>query len=69
MSAATVWRPRAAIRAAWDEMAPAFSYHYDAGGMERWDGKGGGPGRYIAFEGFGLSFTLYFGRMPRKAVR
>jgi hypothetical protein len=69
MSAATAWRFVAVICDAWEEMAPAFSYQYDDCGMERWDGKGEGPSRCIAFEGFGLSFTLFFGRMPQKAVR
>lgn len=69
MSAATAWRAAAVICNAWEEMAPAISYQYDACGLERWDGKGEGPCRCLAFEGFGLSFTLFFGRMPRKAVR
>lgn len=59
----------AQLTAAWHEMAPAFSYQYDACGMERWDGKGEGPCRHIGFEGFGLSFSIFFGRMPRKEGR
>jgi hypothetical protein len=62
-------RVGAILHAAWEEMAPAVSYQYDECGMERWDGKGEGPSRCLAFEGFGLSFSLFFGRMPRKAVR
>lgn len=72
---ATTMHPAATKRAAtwlretWDEIAPAFSYQYDRSGMERWDGKGEGPCRHLGFEGFGLSFSLFFGRMPRKEGR
>jgi hypothetical protein len=69
MIAATAWRFIAVFCAAWDEMAPAVSYQYDKCGMERWDGKGEGPGRCFAFEGFGISFSLFFGRMPSKRGR
>lgn len=57
------------LRAFWDEIAPDFSYQYDRSGIERWDGKGEGPGRNISFEGIGLSFSLFFGRMPPKHER
>ncbi|TXC71243.1 hypothetical protein FSB78_10005 [Sphingomonas ginsenosidivorax] len=56
------------LRAVWEEIAPDFSYGYDRSGLERWDGKGEGPCRHIGFEGFGLSFSLFFGRMPPKQV-
>lgn len=58
--------PFARLRSAWNEIAPAITYSYDTQGLERWDGKGEGPCRHIGFEGFGLSFSLFFGRMPSK---
>ena len=66
MSAIRIKRAGAQVREFWDEIEPAFSYQYDRNGLERWDGKGEGPCRCFAFEGFGLSFSLFFGRMPRK---
>jgi hypothetical protein len=66
MSAAAIASLRTALCAFWDEIAPAFSYYYDSCGLERWDGKGEGPSRCVGFEGFGLSLSIFFGRMPRK---
>jgi hypothetical protein len=54
------------LKAVWDEMSPQIIYGYDANQTERWDGKGEGPGRNFAFEGFGVSFSVFFGRMPAK---
>jgi hypothetical protein len=54
------------LKAVWDEMSPQIIYGYDAAQTERWDGKGVGPGRNFAFEGFGVSFSVFFGRMPAK---
>ncbi|MEG3178168.1 hypothetical protein U1872_18150 [Sphingomonas sp. RB3P16] len=68
MSAATARQIAAQLAALWEEMAPAVSYQYDAQGIERWDGKGEGPCRCLAFEGFGMSFSLFFGRMPREGT-
>lgn len=53
------------LKAAWDEISPMIMYSYDSSGIERWDGKGEGPGRHFGFEGFGLSFSIFFGRMPK----
>lgn len=69
MSDFCIKRLVAQLREVWDEIEPAVSYQYDHNQTERWDGKGVGPGRCIAFEGFGLSFSLFFGRMPRKEGR
>lgn len=54
------------LKALWDEIEPQCTYQYDANGIERWDGKGEGPCRSVGFEGFGLSFIFFFGRMPLK---
>lgn len=48
------------------EMAPAIMCSRDAAGTERWDGRGVGPGYHFGFEGFGISFSIFFGRMPGK---
>ncbi|WP_426265137.1 hypothetical protein [Sphingomonas sp. PWP1-2] len=69
MTAAAVRQIGAQLAAFWEEMAPAISYQYDRHGLERWDGKGEGPCHCLAFEGFGLSFSLFFGRMPNKGGR
>lgn len=69
MSAISIKHAGAQLRDFWDEIAPAFSYQYDRCGLERWDGKGEGPCRHIGFEGFGLSFSIFFGRMPRQEGR
>lgn len=54
------------LKAVWDEMSPAFMRGYDKAGTERWDGKGVGPGCHFGFEGFGLSISIFYGRMPAK---
>jgi len=54
------------LKAVWDEMSPAIMRGYDKFGTERWDGKGEGPGRHFGFEGFGLSISIFYGRMPAK---
>jgi hypothetical protein len=62
-------RPSFAVRLKefWDEIAPQIVYdNSDYSCMERWDGKGEGPGRHFAFEGFGISFSIFYGRMPAK---
>ncbi|MDY7525860.1 hypothetical protein [Sphingomonas sp. 10B4] len=69
MSAATVRQIGATLAAIWEEMVPTVSYQRDRHGLERWDGEGGGPCHCLAFEGFGLSFSLFFGRMPGKGGR
>jgi hypothetical protein len=58
-------RAVAAVRAWWEEMAPMVSHNSDTF-IERWDGKGEGQASCFAFEGFGLSFSLFIGRMPPK---
>lgn len=62
-------RPSFAQRllAFWHEMAPQIERGYDSNGMERWDGLGEGPCRHFGFEGFGLSISIFYGRMPAKA--
>lgn len=69
MSSISIKHVGAQVRNFWDEIAPAISYQYDRAGMERWDGKGEGPCRHFGFEGFGLSLSVFFGRMPRKEGR
>lgn len=66
MSALSIKRVGEQLREFWDEIEPAFSHQYDRSQIERWDGKGVGPGRCIAFEGFGISFSMFFGRIPKK---
>lgn len=43
---------------------PELTFDSDTGMIERWDTRGEGKGYCLAFEGFGLSFSLFFGRTP-----
>lgn len=55
----------ARLRERWGgSLKPDVRFDYDPIMIERWDVRGSGPGRSICFEGFGLSFMLFFGRTP-----
>lgn len=58
---------RKRLRSFWRRIEPSLSISHDDGGTERWDGAGVGPGTCIAFEGFGITFSLFIGRTPRFA--
>lgn len=58
---------RKRLRSFWRRIEPSLSISHDDGGTERWDGAGVGPGTCIAFEGFGISFSLFIGQTPRFA--
>lgn len=52
------------VRGFWRQIEPSLTIDHDHGGTERWDGAGVGPGTCIAFEGFGVTFSLFIGRTP-----
>lgn len=58
---------RKRLRSFWRRIEPSLSISHDDGGTERWDGAGVGPSTCIAFEGFGITFSLFIGRTPRFA--
>lgn len=41
-------------------------YDWGATFIERLDGEGEGPGRWISLQWFGLSITVFAGRVPSK---
>lgn len=43
---------------------PEIRFDRDDAMIERWDIQNSGPGYSICFEGFGLSFLLFFGPTP-----
>jgi hypothetical protein len=45
---------------------PEIQIDRDDAAAARWDGEGVGPGWTVAFEGFGISGTLFIGRTPRR---
>ena len=58
---------RKRLRSFWRRIEPSLSISRDDGGTERWDGAGVGPGTCLAFEGLGITFSLFIGRTPRFA--
>jgi len=52
------------IRGLWRRLGPGVEINRDDALIERWDATAVGPGRAIAFEGFGISFSLFIGRTP-----
>jgi hypothetical protein len=60
----------AALRNRWGGgLRPSMRVARDDQAIERWDGEGCGPGRVIIAEGFGITFTLFIGRTPKKRGR
>lgn len=52
------------LRAFWRRIEPGFTVDRSSS-IERWDASGQDKATCIAFEGFGLSFSLFIGRTPR----
>lgn len=53
------------LRERWGgSLRPDVRFDRDAAMIERWDSRNSGPGYSVCFEGFGLSFMLFFGRTP-----
>jgi hypothetical protein len=44
-------------------------YHWGTTFIERLDGDGEGPGYHVSLQWLGVSFTLFFGRTPRRDQR
>ncbi|MDP1026286.1 hypothetical protein Q5H91_03605 [Sphingomonas sp. KR1UV-12] len=51
------------LRAFWRRIEPGITVDR-ANSIERWDCNGEGAAINIAFEGFGLSFSVFVGRTP-----
>lgn len=55
----------ARLRQRWGgQLRPSVRCYTEGELIERWDIQGSGPGYAFCFEGFGVSFMLFFGRTP-----
>lgn len=55
----------ARLRERWGgSLLPEVRFDRDDAMIERWDIRNSGPGYSVCFEGWGLSFLLFFGRTP-----
>ena len=58
----------AALRERWGGIRPSLQVEKLDFAVSRWDDGGEGPGQVISFEGFGLTFTIFVGKTPRRRL-